>query len=304
MTADQQERVYFVGGTGNSGTNAVKELLKKKIPVTLYSRSPEKAQNLFGSLVTKDESPSLLNIIQGDLDDLTPFEASIQGHTRLFIVVNDFAHLASLTVAIAQKAYAAGIKQIVHISSVSAGYPWRSFAVGQSHRSAEEGILAIPNRGSYVVLRPSRFMSNTITFQRASIQQANVVFDIADPDIPQQWISNNDIGLVVANIFKEPIEKHQDAVYELVGDVVTPTSRVAYLSEALGRPIKYVKKTAEEYYDVLTQQANLPHLIALDLVKAPDGKVKDQVTPGISILLGRQPETLEHWTHENKAALL
>ena len=328
MTTGEQERIYFIGGkfsfsyyhyyysarkkkktktiyilikgTGNTGAPAVKELLKNKIPVTVYARSPEKAQNLFSSLVAKDDLSSLLTIVQGDLDDLTPFEESIQGHTRLFLVAVDFQNYAKTVINITEKAYAAGIKQVVHISSIAVNNPWRTSYIGIMHRAAEEGILAIANRGSYVALRPSRFMSNNIVFDRPSIQHANVIADTSEPDTLQQWISNNDIGIVAANIFKDPVEKHGDSVYELVGDFVTSETRAKYFSQSLGRPITYVKQTVEERYEILTKKVGLPHGPAFDLIHIRDGSPSENSTPGISILLGRQPETLEQWIKGNK----
>ncbi|KAI7858836.1 hypothetical protein BDC45DRAFT_456922 [Circinella umbellata] len=298
MTIGEQERIYFIGGTGNTGAPAVKELLKKKIPVTLYARSPEKAQNLFSSLVAKDDISSLLTIVQGDLEDLTPFEESIQGHTRLFLVAVDFQNYAKKVIGIAEKAYAAGIKQVVHISSMSVSHSWRVSFIGSMHRVAEESVLAIPDRGSYVALRPSRFMSNNILFDRLSIQHSNVIVDTAKPDARQEWISNNDIGTVAANIFQDPVEKHGDAVYELIGDLVTPETRAKYLSQSLGKPIRYVKQTVEERYTVLTKQVGLPHGPAFDLMQSREES--SNVSSGISLLLGRQPETLEQWIEENK----
>ena len=238
------------------------------------------------------------------MDDLTPFEESIQGHTRLFLVAVGFQNYAKTVTNIAEKAYAAGIKQVVHISSLSVSYPWRVTSIGSLHHAAEEGILAIPNRGSYVALRPSRFMSNNIMIDRPSIQHANLIADTLEHDTPQQWISNNDIGIVAANIFKDPVEKHGDAVYELVGDFVTPETRAKYFSQFLGRPIKYVKQTVEERYEVLTKKAGLPHGPAFDLIQSREGSPSENSTPGISILLGRQPETLEQWIEGNKDSVL
>lgn len=83
----------------------------------------------------------------GDLND-TQFEQSIVGHTRLFLVINSFAKMAEQKVTLATRAYAAGVKQVVDISSLSSGFSWRTSYIGNTHRACEEGILAIPNRGA------------------------------------------------------------------------------------------------------------------------------------------------------------
>ncbi|KAI8144879.1 hypothetical protein BJV82DRAFT_667420 [Fennellomyces sp. T-0311] len=294
MTAS--ERIYVVGGTGNVGTVVVKELLKKQVPVTLYARSPVKAQSLFGN-------DANLTIVEGDVNDLKPFEKSISGHTRLFLLVNDFGNYVNLYVGIAEKAYTAGVKQIVQISSISVHFPWRASFIGDLNRDSEKGIIAIPNRGAFVSLRPYRFASNITWLEFQGIKEYNVIMDVVKPEEPQEWISPNDIGAAAANILQDPIEKHGDAAYEVVGDIVSPKDRAVLLSKALGRTISYKQVTPQEQYEIFTTQAGLPHPLAYHLLYQP--QLTDRATPGLSVLLGgRAPETLEQWIEANKAPLL
>ncbi|KAI8145662.1 hypothetical protein BJV82DRAFT_534896 [Fennellomyces sp. T-0311] len=292
--ATNSERVYFVSGTGSIGTVAIKKLLENGVAVTVYARSPAKAQSLFGN-------PSNLTIVEGDYSDLKPFDETIAGHTRLFLVVADPVNFTKLKVAIAKKAYAAGVKQIVDISSVGSAFPWRSSWGSTLYRDAEEALLGIPGRGAYVALRPYQFMSNQATREVHTIKGSNSIIDIAAPDAVQEWISTNDIGEVVANIFQDPIEKHGDAVYDMVGDVVSRKDRAALLSKLLGRTITYEQITPEQQYNNLVS-LGLTHLQAYTVLDLPT--ISGKVTPGLSILLGRPPQTLEEWLEENKAAFV
>ncbi|KAI8141575.1 hypothetical protein BJV82DRAFT_618304 [Fennellomyces sp. T-0311] len=288
------ERVYIIGGTGNIGTAAVKELLKHGVSVTVYARSPTKAQGLFGN---NDK----LTIVEGDLNDLKPFEGSIDGHTRLLLIVNDIPNIAKFKIAVAQRAYAAGVKQIVDISTILSGMSWRTSIVASNHRAAEEGIIAIPDRGAFVTLRPGRFMSNHLWQEIHTIKNMNTIMDSAQPDRIQHWISPNDIALVAANIFRDPVEKHADAVYDLIGELVTLEERAQILTNALGRTITYTKISVEQKYQGMIEHG-LPHYLAYEFLSDPP--VPDKITPGLSILLGRQPETLVQWLEQNKAPLL
>ncbi|KAI8149934.1 hypothetical protein BJV82DRAFT_585256 [Fennellomyces sp. T-0311] len=291
------ERIYVIGGTGNVGTATVKELLKNKVLVTVYTRSPEKAKTVFGD-------DSNLTVVQGELADLKPFEDTIAGHTRLFLLLSpdNVFNFPKYKVAIAEKAYAAGVKQIVHNSSISTIFPWRSSVIGEANRRSEEGIVNIPNRGAYVAIRAARFFINHLTVEFNSIKFANAIVDTIDPDIEQAWTSTNDVGLVAANILQEPVEKHGDAVYELIGDVVNSADRAEILTKALGRKISYIKTTPEEKYKTLIEKAGLPHILAYEFLKENTAPV--QVTPGFSILLKRKPETLAQWLEANKSLLL
>ncbi|KAI8144880.1 hypothetical protein BJV82DRAFT_606576 [Fennellomyces sp. T-0311] len=205
-----------------------------------------------------------------------------------------------LKVDIARRAYAAGVKQIVDMSSISVNFPWRSTLNSVVSRTTEETILAIPNRGTYIALRPFFFMSNHLQpglFN--STRDSNTIVDIYEPDQVQEWISTNDMGVITANIFQDPVEKHGDAVYELIGDVVSLKDRAALLSKILGRTFVYKKVTPQEQYSYLTQTQGLPHSVAYAFLHQPVTTGKP--SPGLSVLLGRSPETLEQWIEANKA---
>ncbi|ORY99426.1 hypothetical protein BCR43DRAFT_489261 [Syncephalastrum racemosum] len=292
------ERVYVIGATGNVGTKTVHDLLKNNVQVTILARSPEKAKGLFAA----SPSVSQLTIVQGDYNDLTSFRESIAGHTRLVLLAANLTDLGRIKHAYAEAAYAAGVKQVVDISSQSVSYPWRVGAIGRAHRDAEERILAIPNRGAFVALRPSGFMSNTLMFETETIKHMNTIFDAVAPDEAREHISPNDIGALAAIVAQEPVEKHGDAVYEMTSYLLSGAERARILSKALGREIKYQQVSSKDRYDALVNKAHMPHFMAYDL--ATMASLYTIPTAGLSILLGREPETYEEYIEANKAALL
>ncbi|GAN09697.1 nucleoside-diphosphate sugar epimerase [Mucor ambiguus] len=295
MTNTITERMFIIGGTGNAGTKTVQDLVSKNISVTLYARNPSKVAELFS------ENP-LINVIHGDLADLTPLKEGLSGHTRLFLLYSNFEDFIEKKVTIAKLAYAAGIKQIVDVSSITASESWRSGYVGAMHRDAEQGILNIPNRGTLVALRPGRFMSNLLTFERPTPD--GVMYDAVDADDTQGWISPNDIGAVAAAVLSEDIKKHGDMVYELIGDVVTLNQRSIITSRILERPIRYQKVSTSSKYDQLMKTGMFPHGAAYNLAASiPTVPPTTAISTGIPILIGREPETLEQYILSNKAYL-
>lgn len=287
------ERIFIIGGTGNVGSKTVRDLVSRNISVTLYARNPSKAVDMFS------ESP-LIHVIQGDLADLTPLKEGLSGHTRLFLLYSNFEDFVEKKVAIAKLAYASGIKQILDISSITAGESWRSGYVGAIHRDAEQGILNIPNRGTLVALRPGRFMSNILSFERPSPE--GLIYDTVNGDETQGWISPNDIGAVAAAVLSEDVKKHGDIVYELIGDVATLDERTATFSRVLERPISYQKVNPSSKYDQLMKTGLFPHGAAYSLVASTPTMPPTTVTStGIPILIGREPETLEQYISSNKA---
>ncbi|CEI86435.1 hypothetical protein RMCBS344292_00876 [Rhizopus microsporus] len=289
------ERVFIVGGTGNVGTKVVKDLVAKNIPVTLYARQPEKVNALFGN-------NSLISVVQGDYNDLAPIKEGLKGHTRLFLLIADLQNMVHLKKTIAAWAYEAGVKQVVDVSGIAASFPNRTSTIGTRSYEAEQAIYNLPNRGAFVALRPGRFMSNVLIFERI---HEDAIIDKSDPDAREGWVSTNDIGAVAAVVLSEDVEKHGDSVYELISDVVTPAQRAEIFSRALGRPIKYKKVTALEKYDMLMQHKVFSHSMVFSICTtfASFDVNTPTVTDGIQILLRREPETFEKFITDNKHLL-
>ncbi|CAO3656413.1 unnamed protein product [Mucor hiemalis] len=287
------ERVFLFGGTGNIGIKTVKDLLAKNVNVTLFARNPAKVDTLF-------PNANNLQVVQGDLSDLTPYKKAINGHTRLFLLLGSFDNFVALKTEIATIAYNAGVKQVIDVSSESVNYGWRTSYIGSLHQEAEQKILDIPNRNRFVTLRPSRFMSNILHFDR--ITPNGLFFDTVDADTPQSWISTNDIGATAAAILSEDVEKYGDGCYTLIGDVLTPNQRAKILSSALGHEVKYQRISAVEKYGHLEKLNIFPNYIALDLSVTSEFP-HAPVSNVISIILRKNPETFEEYTHSIKNEL-
>ncbi|KAI8343008.1 hypothetical protein BC941DRAFT_410195 [Chlamydoabsidia padenii] len=293
------ERVFIIGGTGNTGSPAVRDLVAKHIPVTLYARTPSKAINLFSN-VSGDEA--LFKVVQGDLSDLGPLKAALPGHTRLLLIAADIQNMVQIKKNVSEAAYAAGIQQIVDVSSHSVAYPWRSTYIGAIHTEAEKALLdtARAHNASLVTLRPTRFMSNLINFDRPGHDSFS---DVGEPHVPQGWISPNDIGALAAVVLSEDVKKHGEAVYEMIGDALSPVQRAEVFSRVFGRTITYQQVTPLERYNTLKGPlAFFPFPALYDLSIFVDEY--HTVSRGLVILLGREPETFEDYVKANKDAIM
>ncbi|KAI7860762.1 hypothetical protein BDC45DRAFT_600565 [Circinella umbellata] len=299
-----EERIFLIGATGNTGKPLVYKLLANpKVALTFYTRSPAKIHELYGG-----QPDGKVEIVQGDYSDLKPFENSIAGHSRMFFVICllDFETIVSTTRAFAERAYIAGVQQIVFLCGIVASTPWRAAITSPVGRKVEESILTIPNRKGFVTLRPAYFMTNQIIMHGGdvhTVKTGNKIVDIRNEDETKPWISPKDIGEIAANILQDPIEKHGDAVYELIGDPRTPKEHVEILSRVLGRKIIYEKITEVQSYETMIK-TGMSHLFAFNAIQLSGMLFNLPTTPGISILLGRQPQTMEQWVEENKSVFL
>ncbi|KAI9257165.1 hypothetical protein BDA99DRAFT_573490 [Phascolomyces articulosus] len=271
------EKYYLTGATGQIGKVVLQELVKAGVQITVYTRSPDK--------VPKANN---ITIVEGDFKDLTPFENSIAGHTRLFLLIADRDNLTNIKIAMGTRAYAAGVKQIVDLSAKR--LPYRSYNGLHIHELAEDALYAIKDRGYHVALRPTNFMSNMNFFD--IVKKQDRIVDTADPDEKQEWISTTDIGLAGARILLQPVEKHKDATYELVGAIATPAERAAILSKVTGRQITYTQLPVQELYDYYINGGFTPDLSYY----LATYQVVDPVSRGLPLLLGRAPESVEVWS--------
>ncbi|KAG2181084.1 hypothetical protein INT43_008666 [Umbelopsis isabellina] len=283
------ERVFVTGGAGNVGRKVVQELVDNYIQATVYTKDVAKAYDLF-------PYDCSLTFVEGDYNDMDAFAKAIVGHTRLFLLVVDVRRLADIKVQYAKIAYQAGVKQIVDISSNMVSKAWRYNFASAAQGPAERALVNLPDRAAYVTLRPSSFMTNHLYFDAVTLRQGSLVGIVA-PNCKQEWISTNDIGLAAANILQEPIEKHANAVYDMIGDSVSSNERADIFSKVLEREIKYYQVRPLERYKLLNEHVKIPHSIAYAYCSRDTQR---DVNIEIEILLGREPETLKQWITNNR----
>lgn len=284
------ERIFFIGGTGNIGSKIVADLLQHNIPVTLFARNPDKVKTLF------TEKQDLIQVVQGDTNNLEPLKDALKGHTRLYLMHNDFRTFVQTKKTIAQYAYDNGIQQIVDLSSSSVNAGWRVSPLSAFHGDAEQAILSIPNRKAFVVLRPGRYMSN-IFHQDQAIATGKII-DVLDPEKIIPWISPIDIAAVASVILRDDIAKHGDAVYTLFGDPVGNRERAEIMSSVIGKPVTYQQIKPLERYKALIS-FGFPHVLSAYFSSNGDEGAHSPVNFYIQILLEREPESLEHFLKDN-----
>ncbi|KAI8577851.1 hypothetical protein K450DRAFT_250378 [Umbelopsis ramanniana AG] len=288
-------KVYVIGATGGIGSKVVKELLEKNVQVTALVRNSSKAEQLFGQ-------PANLTLVKGDYEkDLDGYKSTIAGHDRLFLLVHS-RYMPAIKLNLATIAYAAGVQQVVQVSSASVCGPWRASFIASQHYDSEVGLLGIPNRGKYVTLRPNQFFSNHLFSDDKTIRAKNVIYGSADPDLGLHWVSPNDIAKVAVTVMTEPVEKHDDCVYDLTSVKYTGNERAAIISKVLGKEIKYVQIPVEQRYKIFTDVVHMPHFVAIGLVSVED--FVSPVNKALPILLGRPVEGLDAWFEANKEKFL
>jgi uncharacterized protein YbjT (DUF2867 family) len=113
-------------------------------------------------------------------------------------------------------------------------------------------------------------------------------------------VGAQDVSRVAATLLASPRAPSQ-SVYPLVGETPTVREMVEKLGRAIGRPVRYVAITDEQWANAVKERINphaLDHLIHLwqYFRKAED---RFQTTDAIRVVTGQDPQTLEEFFRSN-----
>lgn len=214
-----QEKIAFVtGATGLLGNNLVRLLLAEGYRVRALARSAQKAREQFGELIG-----NRLEVVAGDLTRVEEFAAALQGCDVMFHAAAYFResykggrHLAALrktnvegTQSLLDGAYAAGIRRMVHISSIA--------VLGRNHAGLTDESMLLP-----IAEAPD-------DYYRSKIESDEVIFAFLDrhPDmhislvLPGWMHGPGDLGPTsagqfVADYLQQKIPGVVDAAFSVV----------------------------------------------------------------------------------------
>ncbi|HEY1177355.1 MAG TPA: NmrA family NAD(P)-binding protein [Phytomonospora sp.] len=258
--------ILVTGATGNTGRHVVAELLKRGQAVRALTRDPARAK-----------VPAGAEVVGGDHNDAST--VSFDGVTGLHITVTK--GVAESGPALVEKAVAAGVERITIL--------WGGY-VGP----AEEAVAASGVR--WTRLEPEEFMANALDW-RADIAEG--VVRAPFPDVLSAVAHEGDIGEIAAVALTE--DGHDGLVHAVNGpEPLTAPQRVAILSAALGRELRYVETSRQDALDKLlaqgVSQADADYVVGWH--EAPPERA---YTPNdtIATVLGRAPRTFAEWAAEN-----
>jgi uncharacterized protein YbjT (DUF2867 family) len=109
-----------------------------------------------------------------------------------------------------------------------------------------------------------------------------------------------DVSCIAATLLANPGEPPQN-VYALVSETPTVGEMIEALGRAIGRPIRYVAITNEQWANAVEERLGphaLDHLTHLRQTFRK-GEERYQTTDAIRMVTGRNPQTLEEFFREN-----
>ncbi|ADJ42802.1 nucleotide-diphosphate-sugar epimerase/NmrA family protein [Amycolatopsis mediterranei S699] len=276
--------IFVLGATGKVGRHLVPALLDAGAPVRALTRDPARAR-----------IDPRAEVVRGDLGT-SDLPALLAGADRVFVLSQ--GHNADREAATAQAAAQAGVTHLVKLSTTGVHFGQKD-PITLAHAEAEQAVREAGP--AWTILRPGTFMDNRFAWV-GSIREENAVY-VPDTDPPSALIHARDIAAVAALVLTT--SGHEGATYELTGgEALTTEQQVAILSEAIGRPLKYVEESESAAKERLVRRYGWPAkavdgLFALKRESAPHERV---VFDTVERLLGGPPLTFAAWARENASA--
>jgi uncharacterized protein YbjT (DUF2867 family) len=224
--------ILITSAPGNNANAVIRELTTAGVRVRALLRNPNSAGEIKGPLV---------EVAVGDFLNPASLDAALRGVEKAFLIPPTDPRSVEMQVNFIRAAKRAGTRHVVKLSvnGADVNSPVR---VARWHAEGEKELEAsgIP----FTHLRPNAFMQNLLGLAPTIVSQGEFYQPAADGKVSH--IDVRDIAAVAAKALTE--NGHQGKTYVITGPEALSYDDVARkLSTALGRPVKYVNITPEDF---------------------------------------------------------
>jgi uncharacterized protein YbjT (DUF2867 family) len=228
--------ILVTGSTGNIGSELVKKLSETKQPFRTFVRTRSKAQRL---------ALQGIGVVEGDFAKPETFRRALSGVDRLFLLIPSSPHSESQQRDFVEAAVRSKVKHIVKVSQLGADTHARC-RFQRVHGAVENYILS--SDVAYTFLRPNLFMQGLLNFRPTILSEGAFYAPAGNAKV--SVVDTRDIASIAAKALTE--SGHEGKTYNITGpQPLTHTQMADDLTEATGRPIKYVDVKPEVMKEAL-----------------------------------------------------
>ena len=290
------------GAQGSTGRLVATALLQQRIPVRAFVHKLD---------ARADELRRQgAEVVEGDLLNPAAVERAMDNVKRAYFTYPVMDGLPEAAAIFAASARDASLELVVNNSQFQ-GTPddptFRELHYAPSFRNLQhrlvERIFDWAQVGA-VHIQASPYYENVRALVSRSVPEQNTVFlPWGDGSAVLPLAGAEDVARVAAVLLAGP-SRPSEGVYPLVSETPTVRSIVDTLGKALGRPIRYVPITDEQWADAVKDRLN-PH--ALDHLSHlwqyfRKGERRYRATDTVRAVTGRNPQTLEEFFRANAAS--
>jgi uncharacterized protein YbjT (DUF2867 family) len=261
-------KIIITGSLGHISKPLTQELVQKGHAVTVISSKPEK-QAAIEALGATAATGSLTNV--------EFLAATFTGADVVYCMIppgNFFdpnfdlmAECSKLASNYKQAILQAGVKRVVHLSSIGA-HTDKGTGILRFHHLVETILDELPSDVAIKHLRPVGFYYNLLSFIPTIKKQGAIVSNYAD--IKEPWVSPIDIAAVAAEEITTPFDGIK--IRYVASDELTCDEVAGILGAAIGKPdLKWIAIPDEELLNGLLA-ADMNPDIAKDFVEMNAGR--------------------------------
>jgi uncharacterized protein YbjT (DUF2867 family) len=224
--------ILITSAPGNNANAVIRELTEAGVRVRALLRNPNSAGEIKGPLV---------EVAVGDFLNPASLDAALRGVEKAFLIPPTDPRSVEMQVNFIRAAKRAGTRHVVKLSvnGADVNSPVR---VARWHGEGEKELEAsgIP----FTHLRPNAFMQNFLGLAPTIVSQGEFYQPAADGKVSH--IDVRDIAAVAAKALTG--NGHQGKTYVITGpEALSYDEAAGKLSAAIGRPVKYVNVTPEDF---------------------------------------------------------
>ena len=226
-------KIVLTGSLGHIGKPLAHELIQKGHEVTIISRSTERRKEI--------EQMGAIAAI-GMLEDADFLTAAFAGADAVYCMepppsfsdpnFDLFAHIDLLGRVFARAIQGAGVKRVVHLSSIGA-HMAKGNGILAFHYNLEQILGRLPDDVAITFMRPVGFYYNLFSFIPAIKSQGAIVSNY-DGDDKEPWVAPVDIAAAIAEEIVLPFTGRK--IRYVASDEVSPNELAALLGSAIGKP--------------------------------------------------------------------
>ncbi|HEY1470641.1 MAG TPA: SDR family oxidoreductase [Candidatus Acidoferrum sp.] len=283
--------ILITGATGTVGAEVVKRLSERGTPTRAFVRNRAQAQAI--------ALPGV-EVVEGDFTKPETFTRALEGADRLFLLIPSSSQVEKQQRSLVDAAKRSGVRHIVKLSQL--GADTHSPGRFQRHHGAVENHI-VRSGIAYTFLRPNLFMQALLNF-RSAISSQGTLFGAAR-NAKISLVDVRDIAFIAERVLTE--SGHEGETYDITGpEALTHAKMADQLSEALGKPIKYVDVPLEAFREALLS-FGLPPWQAEGVVEDYEQYRRNEaslVTSTVRDVTGNDPIVFSRFAHDYAAKFL
>ena len=279
--------ILVTGATGTVGRELVRALAEHGEHVRAMTRRPAEIH-----------VPPGVEVAYGDADDPESLDVAFRGAAAAFVMSAQPVGSApgpTHDLALVDAAKRAGVGRIVKLSVYDAGEGGTG-PLARWHTAAEGAVTG--SGLAYTLLRPGRFMTNTLGWAPMIARGDDVYVPFAD--LPTASIDPADIAAVAAAALAGG---HDGAAYRLTGpEILTPAEELAVIAKETGRTLRVVEPPEEAFRTGMARSGMSAEVIETILTRMRDDPPVPEVLPTVEEVLGRPATRFADWVARNREA--